>query len=787
MDHFILPSGIDHYIKIPYKCTIKYIPGDFLTFPERHGWKDNHIPEDDAFGGREPSEVEAFFQTWLYFGMLLEVLHVAGVEADTYDFVSRDDVHGTAFITTKSLSSLIRRWQRKYRVSSECHCWLFVTGEYQPTEKFLKLSGCKKKPCWRKLVTMTDIEGLHTIVAVLQKVHWFIERYCGIRENTKIIPAAKSWPVDDTVALSIAALGFTFSEAIEDIYRVRGGSKLSWNVDTLLKDRLRRANWCPSLIDTTVTDFSIDGLYYLGANPQRDTEDHAQCTELRCVSKGLNRDVYRTRHVTDDCQCEHHEPSMDRMLDIISNGGTPLVVWTETDGKPLHLQEYKSTPGHVPSVEIGADGMPVIPERVPIYVAISHVWADGLGNEHQNSLPACQLSRIQRLVDEVYGFGPNGKPGHAPFWMDTLCVPVRKAHDVFRKKCIVAMRNIYQQAAAVLVLDAGIQKIPVSAPLADQSMALYESGWVRRLWTFQEGFLARQLLFCVQDASIHVETMEQQISDYTKNLRRHGHYTPFVDIARGNVTSYYTLLKGAVARSFASKNDARIRRVLCAATILGMDPTPFLDPERPIDDLPQKVSLADLRMETFLRYMGRFPAGIIFNRLPRLQRDGYRWAPKSLMAGRVVDMMRGMDVVHDYNGIGRMCRIDGSSVALAVEYPGFKLHSSSFAWVEGSRMVLSSSPGSQKSLYQVELLPEGDGDFGRWNEGLQYYLVVTKFSTKEADVWGPAILGSRRPDDGLKLRHECCARIKLIPAALEDNLLVVPGEKLQEDTLWFVQ
>lgn len=64
---------------------------------------------------------------------------------------------------------------------------------------------------------------------------------------------------------------------------------------------------------------------------------------------------------------------MDKMLDIISNGGTPLVVWTETDGKPLHLQEYKSTPGHVPSVEIRADGTPVIPERVPIYVAISHV------------------------------------------------------------------------------------------------------------------------------------------------------------------------------------------------------------------------------------------------------------------------------------------------------------------------------------------------------------------------------------------------------------------------------
>lgn len=35
------------------------------------------------------------------------------------------------------------------------------------------------------------------------------------------------------------------------------------------------------------------------------------------------------------------------------------------------------------------------------YVAISHVWEDGLGNLHANEMPQCQLFRIMSLVSEV--------------------------------------------------------------------------------------------------------------------------------------------------------------------------------------------------------------------------------------------------------------------------------------------------------------------------------------------------------------------------------------------------
>ncbi len=35
-------------------------------------------------------------------------------------------------------------------------------------------------------------------------------------------------------------------------------------------------------------------------------------------------------------------------------------------------------------------------------VAISHVWADGLGNNQANKLPICQLERLQGLVNSLY-------------------------------------------------------------------------------------------------------------------------------------------------------------------------------------------------------------------------------------------------------------------------------------------------------------------------------------------------------------------------------------------------
>lgn len=53
------------------------------------------------------------------------------------------------------------------------------------------------------------------------------------------------------------------------------------------------------------------------------------------------------------------------------------------------------------------------------YVAISHVWSDGLGNLTKNALPKCQLLRLSSLVQNL----PQRSSRIDRFWLDTICVP----------------------------------------------------------------------------------------------------------------------------------------------------------------------------------------------------------------------------------------------------------------------------------------------------------------------------------------------------------------------------
>lgn len=43
----------------------------------------------------------------------------------------------------------------------------------------------------------------------------------------------------------------------------------------------------------------------------------------------------------------------------------------------------------------------VFPEGPLIYTPISHVWSDGLGNPHENSMPLCQLQHFEKLIEKL--------------------------------------------------------------------------------------------------------------------------------------------------------------------------------------------------------------------------------------------------------------------------------------------------------------------------------------------------------------------------------------------------
>ena len=106
------------------------------------------------------------------------------------------------------------------------------------------------------------------------------------------------------------------------------------------------------------------------------------------------------------------------------------------------------------------------------------VLDSGLGNTKQNALRSCQALRLQKLVNDLCG-----TENATPFWIDTICVPLRREG---RKQAIAKMRDAYQQADKVLVLDSFLINAPSGIDVKEVAMRAYTSTWGTRLWTLQE-------------------------------------------------------------------------------------------------------------------------------------------------------------------------------------------------------------------------------------------------------------------------------------------------------------
>ena len=92
------------------------------------------------------------------------------------------------------------------------------------------------------------------------------------------------------------------------------------------------------------------------------------------------------------------------------------------------------------------------------YIAIFHVWSDGLGKARANTLPQCQLRRLQDHIDDLYE-----SSGPIPFWIDTICVPLERQA---RKTAIYRMGQTYAGSDNVLVIDSWLAQTGLDGPEA---------------------------------------------------------------------------------------------------------------------------------------------------------------------------------------------------------------------------------------------------------------------------------------------------------------------------------
>lgn len=215
--------------------------------------------------------------------------------------------------------------------------------------------------------------------------------------------------VDERIWLSIAVL----SETVE---RVRTNSFLkradedtdeqntTWRAHgnppfgQFLVDEMVQNGWCPfdvDRIDKTATSATL--LYYLAElPPPRPNSDHSLCTNDTCTSMAIDSS-YRPRHSSTDCQCNSEFSDTTNVIKALQGDEIPLiqeVLQVEMIEKPSEESGGKNTWGFVEATTLDPKFRIVESGEGQPFVAVSHVWAKGLGNPNSNSLPACALKWI---------------------------------------------------------------------------------------------------------------------------------------------------------------------------------------------------------------------------------------------------------------------------------------------------------------------------------------------------------------------------------------------------------
>jgi hypothetical protein len=572
---------------------------------QQQGW--NAYARSSPGGGQIESSrvVESFLQEWLFFGLLYEVLRE--------DFKREDLLFkkegGQWTITTSNLPGLL--WNYKRRWTSMSH------DQGAQVQRRTRIKAC------------------------LNEASEFVNKFLGSESRRQV-----SIPLQEAVILSITVMVSTLSAAAAEVCKI---SKFIITRPKRVDRLLLNHRWCPtSLAMLERRRFGPQGMFYAAMlGPLPSNRDHSSCSEddFECKANIVDRNTYQTEHSPDckDVNCPLERVDHDKLCTMIESAETHPVVIVSNESDPTFCLEVQQSHSH------------------QSYVAISHVWMDGMGNQDENALPRCQLRRLQRLVNSLYGAAQT-EP--IPFWIDTLCVPREPRES--RDKAINKMAAIYQNADKILVLDANLFMNPLASCQTNDTeifMRILSTNWIRRLWTLLEGVLGKSLYFVFFDGVIDIQ---KSVSSLQAHLRM-----AFNSISQPEDSQLLSIYPGQAISSTALEQYASLRdlreeqekkglavmwnnmqwrstswtsdETICMAITLCFTPRqikelqdievvhigPTSDPEKKALQHTQLAARYKLFLELLIQRRTCIPKSLVFTLADRFDETGLRWAPSS--------------------------------------------------------------------------------------------------------------------------------------------------------------
>ncbi|KAF3933785.1 hypothetical protein ABW20_dc0101274 [Dactylellina cionopaga] len=332
----------------------------------------------------------------------------------------------------------------------------------------------------------------------------------------------------------------------------------------LLEFQMKENGWCPTHIRHTLSSFSYSTNYYISQirryppthspSPTPMRRSHISCSVDSCVAYDTDPKTYQTAHYGDCGDCQTIKTPLDKLAKLVGEGKIPLIGITRGLGGEISLTVKEST----------------IDDN---YIAVSHVWADGMGNQVTNGLPKCQLERIAKYISELpppptraLFQGPMTRQranlfyGPKLFWLDTLCIP----HDPhLRKLAINAIPAVYSGATQVLVLDSEIEMVPKDSSWPEIASRLVFSAWSSRSWTLEEAGFSRACRVKVAGGFFDPEASGQHSSLENTKLTSLDLWESLRRLARSIREDLYYWVKPDKRRRLADNFDKQLMMMVC--------------------------------------------------------------------------------------------------------------------------------------------------------------------------------------------------------------------------------
>jgi hypothetical protein len=614
MDHLPRPKSVPYNSeKFDIKCyaTRNYDGLDFRSYPERCGWVARTSADWDTVIHPAQDDFQGLLQTWLYFGVAQSFFQRPVAIEDLTKSQLNDS--GELYLDSTPLLALVQGWLSD--LDSFSNSDYMTVSDYITEARFVheelradSRAGCESESC--QLVTF---------------VEYLQNRPGGLDPRESMMTEAQT-ALFDLIDGALARAKEIEKASVEDILsppfysdQDQGGSSYEgssiWNL-------MCQDGWCPSELVMIFGSFSVAGIYFL-SHLERPNQDHIHqaepqeppidsgtellthkplCSRRHCSLYQLDQDSYQTKHTTECLGCDEMRVLNDELLAILGRHQIPIVTAIgDTERQTtIKLQHY-------------VEGKP--------YVAISHVWADGLGNLDRNGIPRCQMLRLSAYARELLP-----SEGDFYFWLDTLCCPPDSMNrPVEQNIALDLMRDTYSKSHITIVLDKWLQTHHLCTdPIIDSLFKVICSPWTRRLWTLQEGALAQRILVKGLDGFFDVDHAISMIIQPTSNVELlnvradivHRWYTirGFKDL--DEVELFYALYSSLAFRTTSVFED----EPLCLATLFRL----------PVAVIAEQKTHEE-RMLKFWSMFRELPAEIMDHYETRLQIPGFRWAPRSFM------------------------------------------------------------------------------------------------------------------------------------------------------------